>query len=405
MIRRAPINWVIYAMSLIGLLACGLFCNRLGEASRDFPESSRDALLVLLAVSACAASFELFASKLRWYRVALSVRLCSFLLISRIVAGVPAAEMVLLCGLVAEIAAYERYPQNLLVGSGVLFLVLAVRQAAFMGDLQLSFIAALTRQIDYAFVGLFLVAPSCLATRYREDLIGVRREKGLLDEAAVKLTTLNLQYQDYATSAAEAAMEDERKRLTRDIHDVVGYTLTNNIAMMEAATDMMRRNPFGIPALIKAARENAQEGLDLIREALYKLRGAESPEPTGLRAISRMCRIFEKATGIRVALAYGNAAGTYGEAVNSAIYHLVQEALINSFRHGRARNVTVSLFDVGEAIAVSIGDDGAGARDFVEGIGLRGMRERIAQLGGGLTVNGALGGFSIRARIPLRGSD
>jgi signal transduction histidine kinase len=118
-----------------------------------------------------------------------------------------------------------------------------------------------------------------------------------------------------------------------------------------------------------------------------------------------MCRIFEKATGIHVRLEYGNAPGTYADAIDSAIYHLAQEALINSFRHGRAGNVTVSLFEVGDAISVSIGDDGSGAPAFEEGIGLRGMRERIEKLGGELTVNGQRGGFSILARIPRNGGE
>jgi len=402
--RRAAINWMIYAMSFAGYCACALAYSSLTEGSGSAAAATREAVTVLLAVSFIASSAAFLASGLRRYRIALAVRLAAYLLIEPLVAGARPVEIILLSGLVAEIAAYERYPLNLAIGSGVVGASLALRLAVFLGR-GLSLPSSLLGEIDYLFLGFILVAPASLATRYREELIAVKREKSRLDETAVKLTTLNLQYQDFATSAAEIAMEDERKRVTRDIHDVVGYTLTNNIAMMEAATDMMRRNPFGIPALINAARENAQEGLDLIRDSLYRLRADVSPHPIGLRAITRMCRIFEKATGIRVRLEYGNATGTYEDAIDSAIYHLAQEALINSFRHGRAGSVTVSLFEIGDSISVSIGDDGSGAPAFKEGIGLRGMRERIEKLGGQLTVNGQRGGFSIHARIPRNGSE
>jgi signal transduction histidine kinase len=217
----------------------------------------------------------------------------------------------------------------------------------------------------------------------------------------IGLTRANLQYQDLASEAEELAMDVERKRITRDIHDVVGYTLTNNIMMMEAATDMMQRNPFGVPSLIAAARENAQEGLAQIREALYALRRQNVIHPTGLRAIARMVRIYERATGVRVATGLGIASWQYPEEVDSAIYHLAQEGLMNSFRHGKAKEVTLIVSESAREITVTVRDDGVGANGFTEGIGLRGMRERLERVGGALHVDTDHGGFMLRGTIPV----
>jgi signal transduction histidine kinase len=205
----------------------------------------------------------------------------------------------------------------------------------------------------------------------------------------------------FATEAAETGMEEERLRITRDIHDVVGYTLTNNIAMMEAATDMMRRNPLGIPALLKAARENAQEGLQQIRSALYLLRERSVAKPRGIRAVGHLCKFFQKATNIDVDLSFGNARLEYSDQIDSALYHFVQEGLLNSFRHGKAPAVRVSFWETESDILVSIGDDGIGAESYSEGIGLKGMRERIEALSGDLSVTAKLGSFIVKARIPI----
>lgn len=401
--KRAKMSWILYVISLLGLCACAAAYSLMRSGSEVLGETDRESVLALLGVGAIAATCEFFSRGLIGFRIALGIRIAAFLAAMALVAGARPVEILLLCGLIAETAVYEPFPQNIVIGSGVVLASLGIRQAAFMAGRHLALGEALFGQIDFLFLGFFLVASTGLASRYREELICVAREKKRLDETAVKLTRLNLQYQDFAASAAEAAMEDERKRITRDIHDVVGYTLTNNIAMMEAATDMMRRNPFGVPALIHTARENAQEGLDLIRDALYRLRRSEVQMPSGLRAVTRMCRIFERATGVRVRLELGNAAWSYGDAMDSALYHLVQEALINSFRHGRARTVTVQMAEQDGTVLASIGDDGRGAAVFREGIGLRGMRERIEALDGGLSFDGVHGGFTVLARIPGKG--
>jgi len=393
-------NWILFALSLLGLCVCALAYTLVRPDTRYVGETDRDSVLILLAIGAIATTCEFLSRSPSRFRVALGFRIAAFLATMALVAGSRPVEIILLCGLIVETAAYEPFPQNLFIGSGVFLASLGIRLAAFMAGQGIAPGDAFFGQIDFLFLGFFLVASTSLGARYREELIRVTREKTRLDETAVKLTRLNLQYQDFAASAAETAMEDERKRITRDIHDVVGYTLTNNIAMMEAATDMMRRNPFGVPALINTARENAQEGLDLIRDALYRLRANEAQTPGGLRAVTRMCRVFERATGVKVRLELGNAAWSYGEALDSALYHLVQESLINSFRHGRAGTVTVQIAERDGNVHAAIGDDGVGASAFREGIGLRGMRERIEALGGGVSFDGAHGGFAVQARIP-----
>jgi signal transduction histidine kinase len=357
--------------------------------------------LLLMVASAACACLEFALERPSWFRAALAVRAFTFLLLIAFVAGSREIELVLLCGILVEVAAYEPFPRNAALGASIFACAVLARLGVFIAGLRQDPFDALRGQADFLLVGASAFVPALLFTRYRERVIGLQEEKDRLDETVVRLAKANMQYQSSAAEASEAGMRDERLRITREIHDVVGYTLTNNIAMMEAATDMIRRNPLGVPALINAARDNASEGLQQVRAALYQLRAQGEPPPAGLRALTRLCRLFAKATRIEVTFSCGNARWRYGERIDSVLHHLVQEALLNAFRHGKPAHATVALSEDARVLTVSVTDDGAGTASFSEGIGLRGMRERVEEASGRLEITSRPGLFSVLARIPL----
>jgi signal transduction histidine kinase len=75
---------------------------------------------------------------------------------------------------------------------------------------------------------------------------------------------------------------------------------------------------------------------------------------------------------------------------------------MNSFRHGKATLVRIFLVRDGDRIVLSLRDNGLGAGGFVEGIGLAGMRERLARSGGSLAAASVPGGFEVRAHVPIK---
>jgi signal transduction histidine kinase len=398
--KRSPLGWVLWAISMAGLGFSAYAYSVLGTTAGRLNEDL-EVVIMLLLMNGIASSLEFFSIRVLHYRIALVARAITYCLLMVKVAGVQEIEIILLGSFAVETAVYEPYPRNLYVCSCVFLASLTVRLSVFLSRMPEPLDSALLGQGDFFFLGFFLIVPASLCTRYREYVISLLQDKRRLDAMVVELAKTNLQYQDFAAEAAEKAMKEERLRITRDIHDIVGYTLTNNIAMMEAATDLMRRNPLGVPALINAARDNAQEGLQQIRGALYRLRAQEEADRRGIRALIRLCRLFEKATGIEVRFSYGNALWEYGEEVDSAIYHLVQQTLLNSFRHGKAAHATVTLWELDGAVLVTVSDDGVGAESVSEGIGLRGVHERIERLAGQLRIDARAGSFSVLASIPL----
>jgi signal transduction histidine kinase len=84
-----------------------------------------------------------------------------------------------------------------------------------------------------------------------------------------------------------------------------------------------------------------------------------------------------------------------------AVYHFVQEGLINAFRHGHASRVIIMLWDYGDSLRIMLDDDGIGCPNGVTpGIGIAGMRERAELVGGRVSVDPSETGFRISMHLP-----
>ena len=338
-------------------------------------------------------------------RIWLLVRLALTVLISRTgsIGLLPVLLFSLL--LVLEIGISEEYPLNLVCGLAAVLLISAVYHTTTDG-LEVDSVLANSGLVAFEQLSLLVTVGTTavvfsLATRYREDLIREQRHADRLDGALKRLSEANIGYQEYLSRAEQASMLEERKRITREIHDTIGYTMTNNIMMMEAAAEMVRRDPAGVEQLMEKARASAQEGLDEIRNALHLLRAQEDPAPSSIDAIVKMITAFRDATGIEVELELGNTPIRLNPEIESAVYHSVREALTNSFRHGQATQVRVQFWQSDSELIVIVWDNGVGVGDEIqEGIGLSGMRERLRAVSGTLGVAPLPTGFQIMVTIP-----
>jgi signal transduction histidine kinase len=222
-----------------------------------------------------------------------------------------------------------------------------------------------------------------------------------IDATVRALSEANLDFQDLATRVQRETEEQERKRIAREIHDIVGHTLTNIQMMMEAATDLARSRSEGLEDLLLKSRNQAQRGLLETRRAVRNLREVSKVNAGGMRRIADLARIFENATKVSVKLHSGNTPASLGTQVDDAVYRMIQECLTNALRHGNATEITVSLWVVSDAVRVSVADNGAGSKEILPGIGLAGMRERIVHLGGTLKAENTPFGFMVFAEIPI----
>lgn len=338
----------------------------------------------------------------KYYAVQAGSLVC-FLVAGLVAARWACVSTVLLVVFLSQLILYEPYPTNLAVGLFVTLVLIGGTSARLLAIGEPPGLV-IRHQLITGVTGVAVVLFGGLMSKYRDLIVHVTRDRDRLRDSILELTRTNSAYQDYAVVVQEHATEQERQRITRDIHDIVGYTLTNNLMLMESALDLMKESPLALPSIIETARENSQEGLDRVRAAMYRLRQQHNPYPIGLNAIARLGRTFEQATGTTVAFDFGNMPITTTPQIDSAMYHLVQSALVNSFRHGSATEVSVSFWCDQRSIQVLVQDNGSGTPEVVEGIGLKGMRERIQEIGGTLEVRDVGVGFAVLAVIDYKGT-
>ena len=200
---------------------------------------------------------------------------------------------------------------------------------------------------------------------------------------------------------AEQLRYGERLALARELHDVVGHHLTGlNLQLQLGSALLERADAPGATLAVARAQEGAAHLLADVREAVSQQRGS--------RRIDLSAALQALADGIastRMELDIAEAARDLSPRVAHALLRCVQEAVTNSVRHARAARVFVALsvvpgVDGAGEVHVSIDDDGDGAPALSHGNGLSGMAERMAELGGRMTVPRHRPGFRIELWCP-----
>jgi signal transduction histidine kinase len=248
-------------------------------------------------------------------------------------------------------------------------------------------------------VGRLLVAPR--AGQDRLDELDRAALQPLADLAAPAVSALSLR-EELAASRAQltAAREVERRRLRRDVHDGVGPSLAAVRLRVETALALL---PHGSPSgslLADACRELGEIGSEVRRIA-----DDERP-PTldrhGLAGALADLAHRLSTPALPVGLVLPHRLAVLPPAVELAAYRIAAEALANTIRHAAATRVTVRLEDAGEAVVLTVADNGTGLRSGPgrDGLGLRSMADRAADVGGVCEVRGGRGGTTVTARLP-----
>ena len=205
------------------------------------------------------------------------------------------------------------------------------------------------------------------------------------------------------------AQEDERKRISRELHDVVAQTLTSiNVRLANLKKEALTSTK-GLDRTIARTQELVLHSVELVHRFARELRPAALDDLGLVAALRTFLKTFQEETGIRVSLAAFAGVEKVDGDKRTVLYRVAQEALTNVARHGRASEAQVRFLNPGGAVCMEIQDNGQG---FHPGgvtpagkgkrLGLLGMRERLEMVGGTFSVQSAPGkGTTIQARVPL----
>ena len=197
--------------------------------------------------------------------------------------------------------------------------------------------------------------------------------------------------------------EEERKRISRELHDETGQALMVirlYLGMLESG--VTARN---VKAKIRETVEVVDRTIEGIRRIIGKLSPLVLQELGLVAAIRKEAKDLARNTGVKARVIITGEVGRLAPATEQAIYRVVQEALHNVARHAHARNVTVQVSRAGDSVRVTVEDDGVGiqprSNSRGHSFGLAGIKERIAAMGGVSRVVSAKGkGTRIEINVP-----
>jgi signal transduction histidine kinase len=253
-----------------------------------------------------------------------------------------------------------------------------------------------------AWSGWSLVPPVAMAVAW---LVGdrARTRRLYLEQATARARDLERDRDQQAELAAAA----ERARIARDLHDAVAHGLSIVVIQAQAAAGAMEKRPATARAALASIVDTGRESLAEMRRLLGLTRpdGLELAPLPGLRDLAALVERV-RAAGLPVSLQVAGDTAPVPSSVGLCGYRLVQEALTNALKHaGPGATVDITLHCGQGGLDVTVRDTGRGAGgepDERRGNGLRGMRERVAMLGGHLTAGDAPGGgFQVRAELPV----
>ncbi|MFF9145560.1 sensor histidine kinase [Streptomyces sp. NPDC014861] len=206
---------------------------------------------------------------------------------------------------------------------------------------------------------------------------------------------------------------EARLEIARELHDVVGHTLTVVGLQLRVATESLEDSPAEARAALDTAQEVRTAAVRDLRALVHVLRApGESPAPVDPAAgIPELAALVDRmrAPGLVIALETAGDPAALPAPVSLAVHRVVQEALTNTVRHSGASRAEVTVRSAGGRVEVTVSDDGrataAPAAADTPGHGIRGMAERVHALGGELTAGarGDRGGWLVRAVLPVPG--
>lgn len=234
-----------------------------------------------------------------------------------------------------------------------------------------------------------------------------RRVLGLVAPLLVQTLRARALVQEVQASreGTVTALEEEQRRVRRDLHDGLGPRLSGIAFTTDAARNLLRADPAAADALLAGLRAETVAAIKEVRDIAYGLRPPALDELGLVRAVRQQTTRLRTPDGhpflVRVDAA---ALPVLTAAVEVAAYRIAVEALTNAARHGGGDGAETCLRVDGDHLLVEVRDQGSSTEPWPAGVGTASMRERATELGGSVAMHPSSSGGKVRALLPLGGA-
>jgi signal transduction histidine kinase len=243
-------------------------------------------------------------------------------------------------------------------------------------------------------LGLFLAVTAVIRLRMLEGR--TEEQKLVAQDAERQLRQLSQQL--------VKAQEDERRKLSRELHDHIGQMLTALRMELGRIDRLGGSSDSRVQAAVGECRQLVDEMVRLVRDLALGLRPSMLDDMGLQPALEWQARDFARRSGVAVDLEVSGDLDSLTDQHRTCVYRVVQEALTNCVRHARASRVTIAVEPVGSRLALRVTDNGIGVDPDArrDGFGLRGIEERVRELGGSVAMRSAAGqGSTLTVSLPL----
>ncbi|ADK79691.1 putative signal transduction histidine kinase [Sediminispirochaeta smaragdinae DSM 11293] len=244
---------------------------------------------------------------------------------------------------------------------------------------------------------LFLSILKRVMNRLHHEEIRSRKYNRALDE----LTNNSFDYQHISRQNAMELIRTEKQYITREVHDIISYAMTNQLMLVQAAMSIKDKNSPVVDELLEKAKNEINGGMSKTRAALGELRDQEFDQEDVNLLVEQLIAKFKNFSHIDVQFRKDEFFSRLPRAYNQTIFHIIQQCMTNTYLHSSADTIEILCEHEGRCVVVVVKDNGTNSRGFREGIGIKGMRERIEMLGGVLKISALSLGFTVRAEIPI----
>ena len=209
-----------------------------------------------------------------------------------------------------------------------------------------------------------------------------------------------------SAAATRAAVEDERARVARELHDILSHSLGVVVLQTTAAEHAWESDPRRARQSLDAARITAMEAVDQLRTLLAVVHSDPTCERSPVPRVEDLTALAERtdAAGFHVEMAVSGTPRPIPAAIQASVYRVAQEGIANSLKHSGARGCRIHLDYRTDSVIVSVEDDGqSSGTGSGSHLGLRGLRERAVLFGGEVEAGPATPdgtGWCLRAVFP-----
>ena len=201
--------------------------------------------------------------------------------------------------------------------------------------------------------------------------------------------------------------QEERSRIARDLHDATSQELAVLNWNLSRLRSLVQVENSELRELVEQTKELAWQCSSRIRSATYLLHPPQLEEAGLSSAVAGLAEDFQQRSGILVVVETSAELGRFSEETEIAVFRMVQESLANVLRHSGSSIVRISLQKSSQWLKLAVADEGRSNKKIVttakfeeRGLGIRGMRERLEQLGGSLTITCSMRGTTLLAAVP-----